>query len=254
MPKAETALVPSFDIETYKTNSEALNQGPSLITLIGASRALLERGLQSEEDYQSAVLMGNEAASQAKKHTDNFDPLCKGLHGLHKMATGLREKYSSPWTKISDALRAAARRWYLDAEAAKKQAEQELLKQAKQIQKGVLEEAQELIDQGFVKEGREKLRQAQAVVAPPVLPEAVPQVEGARVTPKFKGTCEDLLAVLGDIVAGRVDLMWEVRGEMRPLVVVDQVVLNSIVDRLGPNFKCAGIKVERDVQIGAKRL
>jgi hypothetical protein len=240
----------SLDVEQYKAVAEGINT--TAVTLVVTAKNLLDRGLQSDEDYTAAVDLAIAAGKREKEQKDNFEPLCSYLHKAHKSATGLRDKYAKPWTLLKDALVAASKRWYMDALEAKKQQEREISRVAQAQSRGLVEEAQELMDQGDVKAARVLLDRARTSTAV-VLPSAVPRVEGARVTDKWKASCTDLMAVITEIAAGRMDLMWETRGEMRPLVIVDQVVLNAIVSRKGDTLQCPGITVEPDVQIGATR-
>lgn len=254
MPETATSQIPTsptLDIQKYQEVSEALSSNAATLTATGQN--LLDRGIHSDEDYQAALELSNQAAGLEAQHIANFEPLCSGLFKLHKFAVGLRKKYAEPCEKLKDKLRAAAKVWYLEMQAAKKAQEAELTKVVQQQQRSLAQEAQDLIDQGYVKEGRAKLLQAQTTSAIQ-LPDAVPQVANTRVTPKYTGTCTDVIALMKCIVEGHLDLMWEVRGEMRPLVVIDQVVLNAIMDRMGAGFKCPGITVQEDVRFGAKKL
>lgn len=253
MPDNPTAAAAAMalDITQYETASKGFDVNTT--TLVVASKNLLERGIQTDEDYQSALELAEQAAKQEKKHTDNFDAICKLLNAAHKGATKLRAQYSAPWLSLKDALRGAAREWYLAMQRAKQAQERELAERSREQQRALEAQAQELMDAGLVRQAREKVMSAQTLSAP-VLPSAVPPVASARVTPKYKATCNDLGAVIAAVANGRFDLMWEVRGEMRPLITVDQTVLNAIVSRLGKSLKCPGITVEDDVQFGSKKL
>lgn len=58
------------------------------------------------------------------------------------------------------------------------------------------------------------------------------------------------MAVLKAIVDGKVSLMQEYRaGEMRPLVVVDQVVLNAMCSRQLDGLDIPGVTVEEGFRI-----
>ena len=242
---------PTVDLQQIRESAEAINQGQS--TFMVTVKGLLERKIETDEEYVACLELSNEAARREKAMKDLFDPHCDQLHKAWKSGTSLRGIFMDPWTKLKDSLRDKAKRWYLDQQQQKREMEAALAKQAVQQQKALASQAQDLIDQGDVKAGRSLLMQAQATAAP-ILPDAAPKVEGARVTPKYKATCTDTIALARAVVNGEFDLMWTVRGVERPLLVVDQVVLNAIVDRMGKGLKCPGILVEDDVRMGATRL
>lgn len=114
------------------------------------------------------------------------------------------------------------------------------------------EEADDLMMSGDITGARAKLLEVEMHVAP-TIPSMVTKQAGARVTPKYKGTCEDLMAVIKAIADGRIGLMQEVSpGDSRPLVNIDQVVLNAIVKRQGDGLRIPGIKVEEEVAVAPR--
>ncbi len=110
-------------------------------------------------------------------------------------------------------------------------------------------EADELMLEGDVQGAQSKMLESEMTVAP-TLP-GVSRAEGSRETLKYKGTCTDIIALLQAIIDQKVTLMHEVKpGDFRPLVVVDQVVLNALVSR-NASLKIPGITVEPDVHVAA---
>jgi hypothetical protein len=251
MADTEVALTGQVDLADYVATAQAINDGHK--TTLVTSQSRLAGAIEEDSDYEGCLALANEAARVEKRMETTFDAVCDLRHKLWKAATAERATFAGPWGKLKDALRDKAKRWYLEQQKAKQEAEREMARTAQLQQRVLANEAQELLDMGMVKEGRAKLMQADATVAP-ILPEATPKVEGARVTPKFKATCVDTISVARAIVAGEFDLMWHVSGVERPLLVVDQVVLNAIVSRMGKGLKCPGILVEDDVRFGAKKL
>lgn len=251
MADTEVVLIGQVDLSQYTEAAEKINEGRK--TTLITSQALLVRDLEDDEDYESCLALGNEAARIEKSMETAFDDVCDLRHKLWKASTEERGRFAAPWKKLKDALRDKAKQWYLKQQEAKRAAERQLQQAVFDQQRVLAEQAQREIDQGFVSKGREILMQAEATVAP-ILPDAAPKVAGSRVTPKIKATPVDTMAILQAIVAGKFDLMWYVKGVERPLVVIDQVVLNAIVDRLGKGLKCPGILIEDDVRIGATKL
>lgn len=247
----EVALLGQVDLSQYI--DEARNINDNRKTTLVTSEALLARGIDCDQDYEAAISLSNEAARVEKSMETAFDAVCDLRHKLWKASTEERGKFSAPWKNLKDALREKAKAWYLKQQQDKKRAE-DLLKQAvEDKQRELATEAMEHASQGFMSKAREIMAQAESIEAP-VLPAAVEKVAGARVTPKFKGTAVDLMQVVKAVADGKFDLMWHVKGVERPLLVVDQVVLNAIVDRMGKGLRCPGILVEDDVRIGATKL
>jgi len=250
-------MTPMLDVEKYRNEAQELNRG--YVTFEVSAKALLSRGIETDEDYQSCVALATEAAKREKVISDKFNPLCDLLHKAHKMSTGLRAEFMKPWTDLKAKLSDRAAEWYLEQKRAKQAAEAEMSKLAEKQQGALVDRAEELLLQGDVRAADQVLAQARATVAP-ILPEAVPKVEGARVREKYEGTCTDILALAKAIVEGRVPLMWKAfdsKGNEkweRPLISCDQTVLNVILDRQGASTNLPGVTVKEAVRIGAARL
>lgn len=251
MADTQIALLGQVDLSQYTEAAAKINDGRK--TTLTTSQALLLRDLEGDEDYEACLGLANEAARVEKSMEVAFDAVCDLRHKLWKASTEERAKFSAPWKALKDKLRDKAKQWYLKQQDAKKQAERQLEQAVLVKQRELAAEAQAQIDQGFVSQGREIMAQVDAIQAP-ILPDAAPKVAGARVTPKFKATPVDLMAIIQAVAAGKFDLMWHVKGVEEPLLMVNQKVLNAIVDRMGKGLRCPGILVEDDVRFGATRL
>ena len=253
MAENTTDVAPLGQVDLSQYIDAACKINDSRKTTLVTSQALIAREIEGDEDYEACLAMGNEAARVEKSMESAFDSVCDLRHKLWKASTEERAKFIAPWKKLKDALREKARQWWLKQQQAKQAAERQLQQAVLAQQRELAAKAQDQIDQGFVQQGREIMAQANATVAP-ILPDAAPKVSGSRVTPRFKATAIDTMAIMQAIVKGDFDLMWHVKGIERPLVAVDQVVLNAICDRMGKGLKCPGILVEDDVRIGATKL
>lgn len=238
---------PAIDMEQYRLMGEGLNSGLKTFKL--SYESVVDNRISSDEEYETCVQLGNEASARAADIVAKFDPVCKMMNDTHRAMTGLRAEFAKPWTDMREKLLGMARRWLLDQEAAKVAMEREMAGQVKKRQAELLDEAEDLMSTGRIREAEALTTQANLTVAP-ILPSATPVVAGSRVTPKWKATCVDLTSVLVAVATGKVPLVYEVNGEQLPLITVDQRVLNAIVKRQGQSFACPGIKVERDVSIG----
>ena len=238
-------------LERYKADSAELNNGLQTFEL--SANAVLTKVWNDDADYTTAVELKNEAASKVKRIEDKYASPTELFHAVHKAFTGLRSSFTAPWKTLGDKLEAKAKNWYLKEQRAKAEAERRLAEVAAAQKEELWEQADDLIARGQVKEARELKAQARALDAP-ILPEALPVVAGARITAKLKGTCHDTVALALFIGQGKAPLTYDVKGVQRPLLVVDQVVLNALVDRMGKSLSLPGITVEEDVKIGAKRL
>lgn len=238
-------------IGRFETESAQLNNG--LQTFEVAAANAINHRWTGDEDYTVAVTLSVEAGRRAKAVEEKYSGPTELFHAVHKAFTGLRAKYIEPWTTWRERLDAKAKRWYLDQQRAKAEAERQMAQATVQAKSEIAETVEDLLLQGRVKEARALQSQAAAVMAP-VLPPAVPVVPNSRVTPKLKGTCINLAALALHIGSGKAELCYEVKGTMRPLLLIDQVVLNALVDRMGKSLNLPGVVVEDDVQIGAAKL
>ena len=241
--------LPVLDITPYEKLGAELNKGFDTFK-VGAERLTL-RPLQSEEEYQRCLELANDAGRQGDAIVKSFDEPAGLMNRLHKSITGLRSKLSQPWYDHQKRLKDHARQWYLEQHAQKEQIQAQMDKQITREKSDIEKEADRLMCRGQVRDA-EALLATRDQVTVPILPPAAPKVEGVKVTDKWVGTCDDILAVAKAIVEGKVPLMHFVKGEEKPLICVDQKVLNALVDRQGKSLSIPGVSVKADVRFGRK--
>ncbi len=223
---------------------------PYLEDLAALQLAAKKLVIDDEDSNQRALNMMNLAWDKQKGLEQIWARYKTPLNAARKVVLDLEKQSAGAAEDLKKLLQSKSAKFIRDCTIAKQAAEGKLARMASTERSRLLQEAEEAMLDGDVSMAQAKLAESQMIVAP-TLPDAMPVVTGARITPKFRAKCDDTIALLKAIVEKKVPLMHEVRGEMRPLVVVDQVVLNALVSRLGPGLRAPGITVEEDVQVAA---
>lgn len=239
-----------FDVEQQKLAAAPLIK--DLATLQLAAKSVV---ITDDDSYANAMDVRNKAGSAEKKINEFWEPMCKAAHELHKSLTGARGAMLKPYTDVRDALDKLIKKYILDQQTAKRLVEERLRKEADSLKSNLQEKAEDLIAAGRVQEARSLMAQSQVIDSiPSSLPSSVPKADNSRVTAKKVGECYDLLALIKAVAKGDVPLTHYVKGEEKPLITVDQRVLNAVVDRMGDSLKWPGVRVKDDVVIGAIKL
>jgi hypothetical protein len=232
-------------------------------TFLASADSVLKRKLADEDDWKRCVAMCIDAQKREAQAASAFEMSTQFAFRLHKALVGMRTLAAKPWETVKDRLSKHAGTWYMENERLKKEAAERIAKASEKESRDLKAEAEEAIAMGYMQQGQELLRQAQMVAAPVSLPSATPSLAdvGGKVTPKWVVTVTDVVALAKAIVEGRFPLMVSVkkRGkgvpdgtmEERPLLVVDEVVLRALVDRMGKELerKLPGVSVIEDVAI-----
>lgn len=232
-----------------------LRESAEAFSLDLASKQTAVKGtaIVDDESCQQAADLRNLAASREKSLTALWDSVHEPVNKWRNLILSHEKATIGPWTKVKEALDSKIKAYARQSAQDKKQVDAQMSTVADQQRQQLNREADNLMAQGLVAEAEAKQRQANMTVAPQ-LPSAKPQVEGMRFTPKFRARPVDLMAILGAIARGEVPLMHDVKGEMRPLVVVDQVVLNALCSRLQDSLRIPGVVVEEDVDVRPAKL
>ena len=242
-----TSVIP-FNIDEQKVAAAKLVESVSISTLTLAAKTL---EVLDEESYRNCIDLRGRFAAAEKKILDFWKPLTEAAHTLHKAMTGAREEMARPYVEGKALTTKKAEAYLNEQRRQKRESEAALARAADQERLRLEQEARDLAMRGRMKEAEQIAMRASLTVAP-TLPSAVPAAAGAKVGDKFTGKVTDLMAVLGSIVDGRTPLMWEVRpGDVRPLVVVDEVVLRAIVSRQQRGLQIPGVAVEEGSRISS---
>lgn len=234
-----------FDLESQKTAAAKLVEGVSINTLQLAAKSL---EVTDDQSYEQAVGLRTRFAAAEKKILEFWDPIVKAAFGLHKTLTAARSEMAKPYTDGKNLMSAKAENFLLERKRQQREADQALARAAEQERLRLAQEAQELAMRGHMKEAEQIEMRASLTVAPRVA-STVPVSAGARVGNTYTAHVTDLMAVLQSIVAGTTPLMWDVKGEERPLVIVDEVVLRQIVLRQQTSLSIPGIEVREGVKL-----
>ena len=248
LPVEAKKLAVSLEIdgETLSSNVAELNEGYSTMEI--ASKQLMVR---DDESNQNCLNLRAECSKRERGMAALWKRLKDPLNSVRAIVLDLEHRTVDPWKKLKEEFDKKSTKYILDQKRAKSQADLAMARAADEERQKLQQQADALMARGRIKEAREMEQQVQATVTP-VIPDVVERVQGASITDKFKGTVTDPMAVLRAIVDGKVALKHEIKGEQRPLVIVDQVVVNALVARMGKDLRIPGITVSPDVQIRSR--
>ena len=234
------------------------------------AQAAIKKGISNDAEYKNMVALSTQANDHVKDVANKFDnaQATGFMFHFHRALTRLRNVASNPWEGLRDALAKKAKVWYLEQQSIRREAEAGLQRDVETQKTILLNRAQDLFLSGYPEQARELT--AQAELPPPILPEAIPRIDGVSATDKYVGTFTDLLELMKAIVLTEtefhcphcnarikpkkpVPLMvrcfktdgaekWD-----RPLVTGDQVVLNVLVSRHQKSLDYPGIEVTPDI-------
>lgn len=262
MPKKSVALVPIQPNQlttsaaqlkvVLDVNADALSTEVAKFTGQFHTLQIAEESLQvvDETTYTTAGQLRNQAVDAEAGLTAIFKRLKDPVNAVRAVILDMEHGTVDPFGEIKKSLNTKMSDYLKEQKKLADAAQKRVNTVAKAERKDLLEQAEELISQGFVKEGNAMKAQA-AMVTAPIIPSIVPKVDGIRTGAKYVASVENIAAVMQAILSGHVDLMQEVKpGDIRPLVTIDQVVLNAMVARQGAGLKIPGVKVEEDFRIG----
>jgi hypothetical protein len=241
---------------TLEVDSELLRQEVDQYTKgFDVARLAIETIEVSDNvTFQQCVNWRNDCGDRIKGLTEIWDRYKDPLNRARAVVLGFEHDTVDPISDAKDLATQKCEQYVVEQKQAKRKAEEALAAAAKKEQAKLESKADGLMAMGYIGEAEKLMAQATMCVAPE-LPSAIPYADGARVGDKFTGRVTDTLAVLKAIVDGERELMWEVKpGDVRPLVVIDSVVLNAMVGRHGLALDFPGIVVEEGARISAKRL
>lgn len=244
---AATQLKVAIEIDAQGLAEELRPYTSDFETLQVAAKSIV---VDSEESNQKCLDMMNQMWAKQKGFESVWSRYKTPLNQARKAVLDLESQTAGAAEATKKLLQAKSAAFLRACQQAKAEAEKKMAALANRERGRLEREAEDLMMDGNVRGAQAKIQEAHMIVAPE-LPDAMPTVTGARVTPKYRGEVVDVVAVLRAIVDGKLPLMHEVRGDMRPLVTIDQTVLNALVSRLGPGLRIPGIKVEDDVQVAA---
>jgi hypothetical protein len=267
MSTADTALV-TTPLEVQQTLDKltliiadhvqrAHDLSVGLATLEIAAKQIQSGELRAVDDATAnqVVEIRNTAGRLQMRLEGHWNMLIEPVNALHKTLTKLRGEFSEPFGAVKKIANTEGERYLRELAMAKKHADEELAKLAVQQKKELLKQADEKMGQGFIDDAERIRRQALATVAPSV-PSNLPNLAGARVTPKLVGKVTDLMAFLRGIVEGTVPLMHQSGKPPRDMQIVEvnEAVLRSAVSRQGTAIKWPGVEIADELKLGARKL
>ena len=234
-------------LDALKLHRNGVEAKLSTVSLPTMQLAVKSMRVWDDETYAQAVAIRNQCASQEKIATDGWDGLTKAAHSLHKACTGNRLDQSSPWSSLANQANQKIDAYLLEQKRLRLEQEAALAREADRIRKELEKESEDLMAKGLVAQAVNKEQLAGITVAP-VLPESVPKVTGNRVVDGYEGEVTDIKALCKAIGDGTFPLNHNVKGVLRPIVTVDQVVVNALVSRHLGGTKIPGITIKETVK------
>ena len=223
-------------------------------TLELATRHIVKRGIRTAEENKQALEVFVDLGEMEKAINSYWEPTTEASNKLHKALTTARGGMVKAVTELRAGLKQITERYRMDQIRAEREANAALARQAEQDRRRLEQEARDLASRGYMKEAREIAAVAEVTVAPTVAgPEPVP---GIRETTTWTAEVVDFLAFLLAIADGKIPLEHlDRRDNLRPIVIVDQPVLNAVASRMGKTMKWPGVKVTEGVrQSGSGRM
>ena len=255
-PEFETPVaepVPASAGEVIRTSQDT---GPITRAMTQYQRAVDALVVSDQAGYEEAALMVKGVASAIKAAEKLFEDkdlawklyksLSEKLNGFVKPLQGMRERIEGKMRAYKLAEAERIRRQQAELE---RQRQEEIAAETRKIA--------ELAQQGRMQEARQVEAEVAVVAATPVvLPDRTTKVAGVSATPTFKGEVTDALALLKAVAAGTVAFNHNVivrgKGEVRPLFIVDPVVLNHYVKLMGEKLDWPGVTVSPDIQFRSR--
>lgn len=206
-----------------------------------------------EATNQQCVDLMNDAAAREKSLTGIWNRYKNPLNKARKVILDLEKSSAGVAETIKQLCSQKSGAFLLAQKRAAETINKSLASQSDGQRRELLRESQDLMLEGRVKEAGDKALQAE-MIGTVSLPDLVHKPAGAKVGEKCTAECTDLMALLSAIVSREIPLMQEVKpGDVRPLIVVDQVVLNAVVARLGMGLGWPGVTVKEVMRVGVNR-
>ena len=243
---AQLKVTLEVDPALLREEVEQFTQGLSTVQL-----GIKTLQVNDDESYQQCIDLRNDAGRREKGLTEIWKRYKGPLNAARQVVLDYEKETVEICKTAKDLATRKAEQYVMEQKRAQRAAEEEMAEAARKVQRELERKAADLALTGNMKESEQVTMQAQMAVAPR-LPSAVPVAAGARVGEKYTARVMDVMAVLRSIVDGHTPLMWEVRpGDIRQLVVVDEVVLRAIVLRQQSGLQIPGVVVEEGAKISS---
>jgi hypothetical protein len=243
---AQLKVTLEVDPALLREEVEQYTQGLSTVQL-----AVKNLQVNDEESYQQCIELRNDAGRREKGLTDIWKRYKGPLNAARQVVLDYEHETVDVCKAAKDLATKKGEQYIMEQRRAQRAAEEQMAEAARKLQRDLERKASDLALTGQMKEAEQVTMQAQMAVAPR-LPSAVPVAVGARVGEKYTARVMDVMAVLKSIVDGQTPLMWEVKpGDVRQLVVVDEVVLRAIVLRQITGLRIPGVVVEEGAKISS---
>lgn len=214
--------------------------------------------VENEEQYSSAADLLKLIAEQRSTSYNFLDKSIKLAHDAHKSLTTDRGRLVAPWDALRVKVESVMKKFRLGQQAQLDAQRREQDRRAKELLDASSAEAAKLKQQGNFAKAREIVQQAETVVAHGQQMIAEPErVKGVRESETWTGVCDDPLALMKAVVAGRIQLLHTVKvaGKEReePLFTVNQRVLDMMADRLRKDWAWPGCSSKKDLNFGVSK-
>lgn len=244
-------MATTFDLQKVKEDLAPQTQGYDTLKLAAQQLQVVD-----DDSYKRCSELYNEAATREKNILKYFKENLKDpINKIRNAILDMEKTMSGPWATIKAMVGKKGDDFLVARREAERAAKAEMDRQAKRLQQQMEEESKLLKAMGLSDEARAKEQEMDLVGQVASIPSGTPKVEGARVTEGLEAQVTDTLAFLKGIVRGEIPLVHEYRGQQRPIVVIDQPVLNAVLDRIQHGMESwPGVTVRETIKMGAHRL
>ena len=232
----------TLDLTPYIQAADQLTAGIASLTMQANALKVTD-----DDSYQQCRALLTNAKDRIKGLEKLWKSVKDPLNAKRQEALDLEKRTTLDAKKIAELLESKAAGFIRAQTEAKRKIEQELAREAAARQKALQVEAEDLLSLGFVAEANQAAMHAQVASQLPILPPVVEKGKGLGFSTPLKGVVTDPISVITAIAKGKIPLMYDVRGTMRPLVTIDPVVVNSLVSRMQRDLDIPGIVVEEDI-------
>jgi hypothetical protein len=244
---SQLSVVLDIDVPALQMEVEAHTQG--LVTMQVQANAL---NIADEVSYADAMALMKDAQERESGLTKIWKRFKDVLNPARNTVLEMEHATVDPFTAIKQTLQRKGEKYLNDMRRAKAEAEAALARAADEQRQRLQREADALMAKGRVAQATAKIQEA-SITMTPTLADAMPVAADARVGTKFTGSCTDIIAFARAIVEGKVNLMQEVKpGDARPVLIIDQVVLNAVVSRQQDSLNWPGITVTSGAKISTR--
>lgn len=207
-----------------------------------------------DNDIQETLVSGymRDAATWEATVTKEWAPLKGFWHSIHAACCAAEKETAPAIGRIRERCNTLMKDWIRRKQEAER-ARQALLDKAVERDRKIKEQQARAAAFDGQTDKAEALIQEAAALRAPVIMAAPTKLEGTSITPKFIGKVTDQMKLITAIAMGQIPLMHDVKGKDLPLLLIDHVVLQFYVSKLGKQLNWPGVEIEEDIALATRK-